>query len=337
MKCGRFSRALATMTSVAFMAAACGGGQTSGGDVNYAENTFASNEDTVGRIDIDVESKVLSIGNTTEFKVSVLDANNRGVPNVRVACDSERGVAILEPLQGSSLVNQNGVISGLIGCAQPGSFQFGCRLASGANKRQFVGVKCEGEIPLGFAGFIGAAGGGLGGGVLPPEVGGPGGGSSGTIRLVALEAFGIGSSADESTSSIDIYQGVCGQSPNLTPEPFGDDFIRFSVRNDSPLTVTFSSYKYTVSGGLADGRDATSPVLRLTEEMSIEKNQVKKFSSLAFDAKDGRKVFASPLLQASEGFKIVTVTLFGQNSVGESITLRGSFTLSFDNFNVCGG
>lgn len=160
-----------------FLAGACAGcmggqGSTDGGsgdDHGMSDDTFVSDDDTTGTIRVGVEDSTMEVGNTSTFTVRVANAQQQPVANINVACDSEEGVAILEPQRGFELTNSDGVMSGVIGCAAPGSFQLVCRLAVGANRRAFVSVRCTGDVPSGFGGFPGAAGGGLGGGSQTTE------------------------------------------------------------------------------------------------------------------------------------------------------------------------
>jgi hypothetical protein len=149
--------------------AGCLGGQGStdggsGADGDFQDDIFVSDESTTGGMRLEIAESSIAVGDTSEFLVFVRDEQQQPVPNINVICDSEGGVAILEPSTGYALTNGRGAMSGVIGCEAPGSFQLVCRLSVGANRRQFASVRCTGDTPSDFEGFPGAGGGGLGGG-----------------------------------------------------------------------------------------------------------------------------------------------------------------------------
>jgi len=126
---------------------ACDQGPTSGGGDRFEGTQFVSGDETTGRIVLEVEETELNLGRTTNFSVAVYDAKGRPVPNISVSCDSSLpgALAVVEPYTGADITNSRGVMSGVLQCSLPGSYQFGCRLPASANRRQFVGIKCVGE------------------------------------------------------------------------------------------------------------------------------------------------------------------------------------------------
>jgi hypothetical protein len=305
----------------------CNGGSTSSGESPVEGVTFISDDESAGRIEIEVEKSV-AVASTAQFLVFVYDAQGRPVPEIQISCDSEQGLAIVEPTQAVATTSSGGAISGLVGCIRPGSFQLACRVPQGGNRRKFVGIQCSGNVPDGFAGFSGAAGGGLGGGVVDPEEGGPGE-SEGFLRIVGLEARSIASGSD--TSQIDLSQsGDCDTDPDtVTPEPFSDDFIRFTIQNNSSQRVRFTSYDYSVQG-------TRSQRIALTSESVADPESVASFEAILFDAQGGAKVIANASFTPLQtGFGNVSVRLFGTTADGESVTLTASFGLSFDDYYLC--
>jgi hypothetical protein len=191
--------------SVILALSGCLGGQGStdggsGADGNFRDDVFVSDEMTTGGMSIEIENASIPVGDTSSFFVSVKNARQQPVSNINVVCDSEQGLAIIEPSSGYELTNSEGVLSGVIGCAAPGSLQLVCRLSVGANRRQFASVRCTGDVPSGFQGFPGAGGGGLGGGVQTND--------DGDARINSAdfpEQDDLSSSATEN-GSIDIVQ-----------------------------------------------------------------------------------------------------------------------------------
>ena len=142
-----------------------GSGGTDGGaatNPGYRDDIFVGDDSTTGSIELSLGQSELSVGGTTGFRVTVKSAAEQPVPNISVVCDSENGIALVEPTSGRELTDSNGIMSGRIGCEFPGSFQMVCRLTVGANRRKFAGIRCTGS---GSATFTGSGGGTLGGGV----------------------------------------------------------------------------------------------------------------------------------------------------------------------------
>lgn len=123
----------------------CDQGPTSGGDDRFEGTQFVAGDETTGRIVVDVDDPELRVGRTSHFTVAVYDSKGRPVPNISVTCapSVSGAITVVEPSTGTDITNARGVMSGMLQCSTAGSFQFGCRLASGADRRQFVGIKCE--------------------------------------------------------------------------------------------------------------------------------------------------------------------------------------------------
>jgi hypothetical protein len=112
---------------------------------------------------------IIGVGQRVGFFVRATDAQGSPTPFLRIICDSERGVSILEPSRGGvavEMTGENGEMSGQIGGLTPGSYVLECRSQQGFNLRDRVTVIVSGTAPNGFTGFPGAAGGNLGGGRL---------------------------------------------------------------------------------------------------------------------------------------------------------------------------
>ncbi len=318
---------------ISFLAfSACNSGSTDGGGSSGADDQFVSTDNSVGRVELDVNEDRLSIGDTSGFFVRVVDAKGAPVSATRISCDTEQGLALIEPTTGSEITDSNGSMSGRVGCELPGSFQIACRLPIGANKRKFATVVCSGDIPAGFTGWPDAGGGGLGGGVDTSGNDGPL-----DIRVSAVEFYDTGD-FENSTTSIDIAQGTCGTAPDLTAEPFFDSHIRFTITNNTNEAIRLTKYRYTVNNFNGTGGSHTSPFINfLGEVKTVDANGgAGSVFGLFLDANSGGKsLFGRNDLLTADGFKNMTFTIVGIKGSGEeiSITVRGS--ASFDNFNNC--
>lgn len=124
--------------------AGCDQGPTSGGDDRFEGTQFVGGDETTGRIVVDVEETEIRVGANSSFSVAVYDSKGRPVPNISVSCGPSLvgSISVIEPAGGADITNSRGVMSGVLQCSTVGSYQFGCRLANGADRRQFVGIKC---------------------------------------------------------------------------------------------------------------------------------------------------------------------------------------------------
>jgi hypothetical protein len=309
-----------------------GSGSTDGGsgeNPGYKDDVFVSNDETTGSLKIKVDDSDLTVGSTTGFKVEVQNAAGLPVPNIYVVCDTEDGIALVEPTTGRELTDAGGTMSGRIGCERPGSFQMLCRLTVGANRRKFVGIKCSGD---GFQDFPGGGGGGLGGGVQDE---GDGGG-----QITAVTVYD-GASSTSSTNQIDVTQdGDCDGSTTTTTdvEPFYDTFTAVTVQNNFSETVSFSYLSYSVSDIDGQGSDYDSARMGITAVASASGGTA-TITAPIFKAYLGSKWAGNPLGGGIEiapvGFRTVTVTVHGQTASGKSVELSGRVTASFGDFNAC--
>jgi hypothetical protein len=331
--------------AVGLALANCSGGTDgdNAGDISL-EDQFTGGAGKTGDITLSVVNASMDVSDTSGFGVKVVDAQGRPVSGIKISCDSEDGVAIIEPTTGSETTDSSGNISGVIGCQTPGSYQFACRLPVGGNQRELVTIRCAGPVPTGFDGFPGAGGGGLGGGSDNND--------NDSLRITDMLVIDNGEIASDPASvvsfSVDVVQGNCAATvgagtpaPTPDPEPFFDTVIAVKVENNTNQTVTCSSAEYSVAGAGALANSGTSFVsdsLSLLGDAAVDGSgdtNVMRF--LAFDVVSGAKRFAGSSTDIPDGygFKSVTVTLNCENDDGEEITLEATQTLSFDNFNRC--
>lgn len=330
---------------LATLLAGCLGGQGStdggsGADHGLEDDTFVADETTTGTVTLDVTSPSMEVGNTSTFTVRAVNTRQQPVANINVACDSEQGVAILDPQRGYSLTDSSGVMSGVIGCEAPGSFQFLCRLAVGANRRRFVTVNCTGDVPSGFQGFPGAAGGGLGGGSQTND--------DGDVRITSAgfidAAFTSRDDVPAAGTSIDISQiPDCDLDPStLDPEPFYDTYVKLVVENNRAEQVRFEYLQYTVADVDGQGTEFTSKRLGLTQDVDSSLAESGESSTIVmpiFKAYNFRKYVGDPLgigIQITNRALItVSFILGGKTATGEPVVVRGRSTASFGDFFAC--
>ncbi len=341
--------ALISIVVAAGILVACGsgGGDTDGGKAG--EETFDGtgfDPSLAGAIELVLRDDDLQVSESAGFYVQVSDKNGGPVANVRVACDTEAGLAILEPSDGNQLTDDGGIMSGRLGCEQIGSFRMGCRLPTGGGKRKFATVQCSGPIPSGFDGFPGAGGGGLGGGsVNEPD-------SDELVTVTAIAFFDGGTTnanygGEIGDLQVDVAQGICGTAAPFTAEPFFDTIVGIDVQNFLDDSVNFSQMNYTVenSDGGTPGTSFTSARFALinADEVPGEGDaQPGQRRFLGFFAKAGAgggdKALngASTALPSGDWLSNVTFRVFGVSSSGREVSASLRVAIAFGNYNRCG-
>lgn len=336
----------------------CSGNTDGGNDANqdYTGSEFVATDSNTGTIRLRVNEDTFPVSQTTNFAVEIRDVAGAPVPNIRVSCDTEKGVAIIEPNTGTEMTDMYGNMSGVIGCEAPGSFQMACRMPIGANKREFIGIKCTGDIPAGFTGFPNAGGGGLYGGVAVPDDGEPGG--VGTDGLV-ISGLTLDTVTDSDTSSLDTRQDMCdcevdedGGAPTIECESFGDSRLVISMENNTNQDFKLLSYTYTVpnadganttftskrislGGRIIDANGGTVDFSTLFTESVTDPTNTESCDNVTSCGSAARLADFASILPVDPGFRNVTVRIRGENEVGDEVTIVGSFSISFDNWDNC--
>lgn len=314
-------------------------GNTGGGDESadsFAQDQFVAGDATTGSISLTVSEGTLSVGETTDFVTRVVDSAGGPVEGLRLSCDSEQGIAIVEPTTGSTITNASGAISGVIGCAAPGSYRFGCRMPIGAAKRKLVSIRCEGPIPVDFDGFPGAAGGGLGSG-SGGFFDGDDDLNSGTavvINSLALLDQGLDGS---SSASVDIQNLGPTGCPTDTedvfqPEPFFDTYAQISITNNTVYGLTFSNARFKI-------RDSSNAViLELGPQgflgTSIVAPNGAQTALLTVFAPVAQKTTTLAALNLTQIYTYEAI-LTGTNDIGDSVTVTARSIVSFGQIDRC--
>jgi hypothetical protein len=305
----------ATLVGAGFLGFMGCQGSTDGGEAaspDYRDDVFIGDETSTGSIRVQLNQSRIAVGDTSGFKAYVTDSKGQPIANTRVICDSEQGVALIEPTWGYELTNADGVMSGVVGCAAPGSYQMVCRLSVGANRRQFVSVTCTGDVPSGFAGFPGAGGGGLGGGTQTND--------DGDIRITDAGFDDDGDYSSTTVSpdaSVDIVQSAdCDISTTtLNTEPFSDTYAVLNVLNNLEERVTLLYLECSVTGVDGTNNTADCGTIGLTRS-----------SNSTLEANNDSTIVQVPVFKVYNGGKYVGNPLSG---TGTKITNTGLYTVSF--------
>jgi hypothetical protein len=308
-----------------------GSGGTDGGAATspgYRDDIFVSDDSTTGTISLKVTDDDLAVGETSGFRVEVKNAAGQPVPNMSVVCDSENGVALIEPVSGRELTDSQGVMSGRIGCERPGSFQMVCRLTVGANRRKFAGVRCSGS---GAVDFPSSGGGSLGGGVS--------GGSDGAARVTQTSL--IDDPAGDSTNNqVDVLMTTnCdGDATTSDPEPFTDTFVKVKLENNFEEKVTFTHLSFSLDNVDGVGTGFTSRRTGITAVAAASGGTVEVEAPI-FRAFGTGKYVGHPGGTSTQigavGFRTVTVTVYGETESGKDVELTSRLTAVFGTYNRC--
>lgn len=341
---------VATITSLFVSAILIGCGGSTSSDPADLSGGFIADEGTVGSIRIELKQSRMRVSETSGFFVRVRNQDGAPVSRISISCDTEQGLAIIEPSTGRELTDSGGSMSGKIGCAAPGSFQMACRLPIGANIRHFVDVECEGDIPAGFDGFgPGTAGGGLGsgGGVVGGDDGAPGGVGTEGIRVTRINFYDTDEVTGDGSPTIDTAMRDCNDDPDQVEcEPFFDTRIGIEILNNSNKSIRLVGYNYTVPNANGTGASFTSKLLQFSpleipafggEEVVTAFFTEAQGSDTDGDACNLGKRFpdSSTNIPTNLGFRTITFRIFGENDLGEEIRLVATATVGFSNYDNC--
>ena len=280
----------------------------------------------------------LDVGGTTDFIVQVLDPQGNPIPAVGIACDSENGIAILEPSAGGVAISQtavNGIMSGVLGGVTPGSYVLECRAEQGFNLIDRTTIFIDGNFPAGFEGFPGAAGGNLGGGLLvddediapDPDVDGdPTTSNNPAITdIVFLDG-------PEETFFLDTTQNPdCDGDPSTNdPEPFFFKTYVISYQNPRAEALQVQSVEFRPG----NGSGAVSS--QQGNGLIIPSNTTGQIDGPLTEGAGSNQTFAGTGSPTTEGTYNIEFTIrsVGVNS-GQSYTLTDSAVATFAPVNRC--
>jgi hypothetical protein len=219
----------------------------------------------------------------------------------------------------------DGRLSGVLGGLTQGSFLIECRLEEGFNLVARKGLKIVGDIPVGFAGFPGAAGGHLGGGLVPdfPE---------GTNEANVV----VGDN-----NTVDIIRDLDCNNDNNPPstgvfdvEPFSPDTYTITVKNgNANQALTIDTVTFEAAGAESD-RSFTSDVTIPAGGTGTVSGTYTDL--LATSAVNVVKVFNSTDTQLTLGSFPVRFVLRGTTEDGERVNISETVTVQHVDIDNCG-
>ena len=231
------------LTLGAMTLAGCSKGDTGDAGSNSGPGTqFVSDGGAGATLKLRVTGgNTLTAGSTTGFRVTATDPSGLALAFIQIFCESEHGIAIIEPSSNGvafEMTDEYGNMSGVIGALTPGSFVLQCEANNGFGLIDRVSIKNVGDIPPGFAGFPGAAGGNLGGGVIVED----------PTADVAISGFTLVRLGEE-VSSLDTERALClSSSGTCSVEPFGATSWSLTISNTTRKQVTSATISFLISG-----------------------------------------------------------------------------------------
>ncbi len=307
----------------------CGGnGNTDGGqganDAGIGEQ-FVSDGGAGATLRIDVLGSLVTTG-TVDFIVTLLDPTGAPIPFIRIFCESEAGIAILEPSRNGVAFEStaaNGIMSGVLGGVTPGSYLLECRAEEGFNLIDRESIVITGDVPPGFDGFPGAAGGNLGGQLIidRPE--------EDELGISAINFL----DGPENTLILDSRQnGDCDNDPTTDdPEPFF--FKNFTVTIANPFAEEAISVG-TIRVSVREQGGATVTLPAQSFGIDIPVGGSSTIQGLFIDEFGSQ--YSGSGVAPTEGTHTATftVTVTGVES-GERFTLTDSQTFTYEDVNNC--
>ena len=235
-----------------------GCGNTSTTETSPTSGGIGGNGST-GKVQITLNDTTIATGDEVGFRVRLTDANGAPVSFVRMFCESERGIAIIEPSANGvafESTDENGEFSGRLGGISPGSYLIECRAQQGFNVVDRTTLIVTGDVPQGFTGWSGAAGGNLGGGSVTDP--------NDTERVRITRAVYQQSGADTLSIDTDRNCNCAGASPvtAIDPEPFTGARVAITIQNETngEYRVTSASVSGLATSGTLSFTDSTTVI-----------------------------------------------------------------------------
>jgi hypothetical protein len=335
----------------------CNSGSTDGGSTaSGIGNPITSKTNAKLSISITGGNK-LTVGETRGFRVKLRDPSDKPLKYIRVFCDSEKGVSILEPSAGGvafESTDGNGEISGVIGGLTKGSFLMECRAEQGFNLVDRADVIITGDSPQDFQGFPGAAGGNMGGGLLVDETPNIPDDGENAIRVTAFKFIDAGATTTGTGSDflgpLDVTQNNCCEDVTTTTttstttpvrpttEPFIFTSYNITIKNDSNERVFITSVKLTfqLNGSSTDADTPTlGQVVVIDPGSSGTLSGIVTTEAGCLSSANSDICLVGETSPLSPGSYAVTADIAGETSNATPVEITKQVAVQFDQVNNC--
>jgi|GEM_PF-1772474 len=329
----------------------CGSGSTDGGGAaELAQVITPMNNDqgAGGSIGITVvDGPSLNVTERTGFKVTLKDPRGQPLQYIRIMCESEKGIAILEPSSGGVAFEHTdsaGNMSGKIGGLHPGSYIMECRAPDGFNLVARTTVIIKGDVPVDFIGFPGAAGGNLGGGLIvdqtPPDD--ELNQDNGSVRIVKVE-YSDGPNMTSEYGPIDLVQEKCDikNTPNDkdddVPEPFWLNPFEVTFSNTLLQSVFIDSVDINIGNSAGTSIQTAYYFTDAAKRVEVASQGTGAVTGLLTEFRGGgSKLFVGTDAIVQFGTYRIDFVVTGVTADGRSFTVNAGSTLTFDDVDRCG-
>ncbi len=350
---------LALTGLVVFASCSGGSGDTDGGASTSSSGTgsqFVSDGAAGSNMRIELErAETIPTGGKVNFLITATDPNGAPLSYIRINCETEHGISIIEPSRGGvafETTNSEGKMSGVFGGLTPGSFLVECRGPQGYNLVVRKTYKVVGEIPEGFDGFPGAAGGNLGGGVIvePPS------GEDVTLTEITFSSVsGDGGRVGNIDNSQDADCDNDGNNPvaipadptatppiaavprgTFDPETFGPDSYIITINNQRDQRVFVQSIQFEVnlgSSSVSSLRQLGGLVIQPNGSVDLQGVFTQNTSQTELTLVD--KYFSGTNTFTPDGTYNVVFTVTMVDGNGETIIVRQAAAVIIQNFDNC--
>jgi len=313
----------------------CDSGDTDGGVASGGAglgNQYVSDGGSGASLKILTDYTEIATGDIKGYFVEALDPRGAPLQYMRIYCDTEQGLAIIEPSDNGlafESTQEDGRFSGKLGCVTPGSFMMECRGPEPTGLVTRKGFKCVGDVPDGFSGFPGAAGGNLGGGVIVDQ-------SDNGGQILQVQFSDAGGTTQFGPIDTAQIADCDATTPELEVEPFSNTTYTVTIQNNSQLDMTVTDVTLDVQDGQAnsDVSQAVNIVIPAGASTTVSGTLINVTATGGQSyAKNGTT--GSPVI---EGTYTVDISADGQLANGDSVSLDANTTLAFsDLVNNCGG
>ena len=333
---------VAALMAIATMALFSCTGDTDGGSEakNAVDvNPFVDNGGAGAKLEIEIDSpeRQVGVGQEVEFRVKVTDPQGAPLQFVRVFCDTEQGVAIIEPSRNGVALestNRNGYVSGSIGGVTPGSYVMECRAQSGFNLVDKTTIRVTGTVLAGFQGFPGAAGGNLGGGRVIDQT--PDVDDGNGIRISAVSVSDASSAAGVAAGPLDVSRNGCRDTavpPVCTSEPFVFNTFTLTIKNDTATNVFINTVEVRQGS-----RTVVSAQGVPTEvKQSGQTANITGILTTGINCSESKcfNTGGTNNLSIGLGTRNYTFIITGTSEAGNSFEVTRAAAIQFDNVNNC--
>lgn len=319
----------ACICSVVF--AGCNSGDTDGGEDTTLGTQFVGDGGSGAKLTIEAPATI-AVGATVGFFVEALDPRGAPLAFLRVFCETEKGIAILEPSAGGVAFEHTGLdgrMSGKLGGLLPGSYIIECRAPEGYNLVARLSLKITGDVPLGFEGFPGAAGGNLGGGFIV-DLGQDDLEDSDVLSVAFFDAgAGEGGSLVIDTDQLVCDEGDPADDSDDELEPFSYTLYQVSIRNDSAESVFVETVKFTIADPAGSSTSTQSVTLEIGA--GCVGNLVGNFITFSGSS----QVYAGSAFAVTAGTFDVLMELTGTTQNGDDFSVSDTVSVTIGSVDNC--